>query len=111
MTMPANKLKNTAVKTGLLLLLSFFISSCGKNTSIAACNPEEGRFIDGTHYIAGDMLTEDEKWDYLSLQKYHIRRSELYPDPECIPIKPDPTFEETLNNKIEKKDFEGKNLY
>ena len=93
-----------------ILVLGFFvfqIISCKKTTDIPGCNPEDGRFINGRHYISGNMLTEDQNWDYRNIQKYHERRARLYPDTSCIPIQPDPDFEETLRDKTEEIDLRG----
>jgi len=91
----------------IFVLLVIFLVSCKENTEIPGCNPEDGRVVNGKHYISGNMLTEDNTWDYLVLQKYHERRARLYPDVSCIPIEPDPVFEETLNSKTEEIDLRG----
>ena len=91
-----------------VIILSWFVfNSCKINTEIPGCNPEEGRFVNGKHYISGNMLTEDKHWDYISIEKYHQRRAHLYPDSSCIPIEDEPSFEETLQDKEEALDLAG----
>ncbi|MDH4263132.1 MAG: hypothetical protein OEV78_08835 [Spirochaetia bacterium] len=93
----------------LIFSLSFFpFISCKLNTVIPNCNPEDGRFVNGRHYVSGNMLTEDQTWDYLSIQKNYNRRARLYPDTSCIPIAPEPSFEETLRDTTEAIDLQGR---
>ncbi|MDH4199453.1 MAG: hypothetical protein OEV66_03645 [Spirochaetia bacterium] len=95
------------MKTFFAAIIVFTLISCKGNTPVQECNPQSGRFINGHHYISGSMLTEDHTWNYLALQKYHDLKESLYPDTSCIPIEPDPTFEETLRLKTEEMDYRG----
>jgi len=88
--------------------MGFLAVSCKDNSEIPGCNPEEGRFVNGRHYISGNMLTEDQTWNYRNFQKYHNRRALLYPDTSCIPIEQETSFEETLRDTAEAIDLRGR---
>ena len=94
------------IKIYLLSGLIFISWSCKENTSITACNPEEGRFINGTHYVAGNMLSENQNWNYVQMQEYQMRRTLLYPDKNCIPISIDKKFEHYVDDLTEILDYD-----
>lgn len=81
-----------------LFLVSMLAAGCHKNTEADPCNPEAGRFIAGWHYIAGDLLTEERRWDYLEWNEFRKRKSNHRPHPGCIPIE----YPEPLPQRIEK---------
>jgi hypothetical protein len=90
------------------VLLLFFVSSCNKSTTIPECNPEEGRFINGKHYISGNMLKEGNTWDLITFHLYYYRKGKLYPDSNCIPVTQPPSFEETIFKILEDIDLQGR---
>jgi len=92
----------------VILLSGFIFFSCKTNTAIPECNPEDGRFVNGRHYVSGSMLTEDQNWDHIPIQKYFDRRARLYPDTSCIPVEAEASFEELLQDKTEAIDLKGR---
>ena len=82
-----------------LVIFCFINIACSETTTMGVCNPEDGRFIKGQHYISSDMLTEDQTWNYQNLHKYHSRRAEFYSNEGCLPITPPMTLEEKLDKE------------
>jgi len=94
------------IKYGCLFLVISFTFSCGKiNTELEQCQPVEGQFIKGTHYVSSEFMTEDRTWDYQKLHAYREKKARFYPNEECLDSAQPVTLEETLQAESESIDF------
>jgi len=92
--------KSILIYSAILLL-----SGCKYNSDIPPCNPQEGKFIKGEHYVSSDLINEDKHWDYLSLEKHNQKKSKYYPDQECIPIDIPKNTVDKIDQIIEDIDY------
>ncbi|MES0491346.1 MAG: hypothetical protein ABUK01_15235 [Leptospirales bacterium] len=80
--------------------------SCGKlNTELEQCQPLEGHFINGTHYVSSEFITEDRTWNYQKLHTYREKKADFYPNEGCLNAAQPVTLEETLRAESESIDF------
>lgn len=83
-----------------------YLVFCSQENKSAKCQPKEGRFIGGRHYISSEMLTEDGNWDYQKMHHYFDKKAGFYPDQDCLPIKPPISLREKLQEVSETIDME-----
>jgi len=94
----------------LIILLSSTSSCRNINSELAECQPIEGHFIKGTHYVSSDFLTEDRTWNYQKLHAYREKKARFYPSENCLNAAQPVSLEETLRVESESIDFRRSKL-